>query len=184
LSRQVAEKHSQYRSQELLLTLPPSIFRERSSVFVISRQARFWWLVEFLNILGVCQKISYWAKFSARPIWGELHVCEPDIQVLSRYYRKRHWAAIYVQALTTEKAKIVVVHRGLCRLLGLLLPMLLATAAAPELISVTLGPKWEELSFLLRLFFPLYVFNAICGQTEPVLLAFGPFDIAFWCIVG
>jgi O-antigen/teichoic acid export membrane protein len=89
-----------------------------------------------------------------------------------------------VQALTTEKAKIVVVHRGLCRLLGLLLPMLLATAAAPELISVTLGPKWEELSFLLRLFFPLYVFNAICGQAEPVLLAYGPFDIAFWCIVG
>jgi hypothetical protein len=33
-------------------------------------------------------------------------------------------------------------------------------------------------------FFPLYVFNAICGQTEPVLLAYGPFDIAFWCIVG
>lgn len=96
------------------------------------------------------------------------------------------WAAIYVQALTSEKAKIVVLHRRLCRLLGVLLfpATFLAAAAAPELISFTLGPKWEGLSFLLRLFFPLYAVNAICGQTGPVLLAYGRFDIAFWCMVG
>jgi O-antigen/teichoic acid export membrane protein len=96
------------------------------------------------------------------------------------------WAAIYVQALTTEKAKIVILHRRLCRLLGVMLfpAMVLTAAAAPELISVTLGPKWEGLSFLLRLFLPLYAINAICGQTGPVLLAYGRFDIAFWCMVG
>ncbi len=96
------------------------------------------------------------------------------------------WAAIYVQALTIDKAKIAILHRRLCRLLGVMLfpAMLLAAAAAPELISVTLGPKWVGISFLLRLFFPLYVINAICGQTGPVLLAYGRFDIAFWCMVG
>jgi len=61
--------------------------------------------------------------------------------------------------------------------------MLLATAAA-RIDQRHIGAKWEGVSFLLRLFFPLYVFNEICRQTEPVLLAYGPFDIAFWCIVG
>jgi O-antigen/teichoic acid export membrane protein len=96
------------------------------------------------------------------------------------------WAALYVQALTGDKDKIVILHRKLCRLLGLVLfpTMFLAAAAAPELISLTLGPKWTDLSLFLRIFLPLHSFTVVCSQTAPILLAYGRFDIQFWCIVG
>jgi O-antigen/teichoic acid export membrane protein len=96
------------------------------------------------------------------------------------------WSALYVQALTEDKTKIVILYRQLCRLLGVaLFPMtFLAAAAAPELIMWMLGPKWPDLTFLLRIFLPLYAFSAICGQTAPLLLAYGRFEIQFWCMVG
>jgi O-antigen/teichoic acid export membrane protein len=62
--------------------------------------------------------------------------------------------------------------------------MFLAAIAAPELVSLLLGPKWEGLSFLLRVFFPLYSVSVICSQTAPILLAYGRFDIFFWCMAG
>lgn len=96
------------------------------------------------------------------------------------------WGALYVQALTESKDRIVILHRQLCRLLGLaMLPAtFIGAAAAPELVSLLLGPKWADLPFLLRIFLPLYAISAICSQTAPVLLAYGRFEIQFWCIVG
>jgi O-antigen/teichoic acid export membrane protein len=96
------------------------------------------------------------------------------------------WSALYVQALSGDRQSIALLHRRLCRLLGLALfpTMFLAAIAAPELVSLFLGPKWEGLSFLLRIFFPLYSFSVICSQTAPILLAYGRFDIFFWCMAG
>lgn len=96
------------------------------------------------------------------------------------------WAALYVQALTEDKAKIVILHRQLCRLLGVLLfpATFLAAAAAPDLVSFLLGPKWPDLSFMLRIFLPLYALAAIAVQTGPILLAYGRFDLQFWCMLG
>jgi PST family polysaccharide transporter len=94
------------------------------------------------------------------------------------------WAALYVQALTGDREKIAVLHRRLCRLLAVLLfpTMFLAAAAAPELISFLLGPKWADLSIFVRVFLPLYSF--ICSQIAPILLAYGRFEVQFWSILG
>lgn len=96
------------------------------------------------------------------------------------------WSALYVQALTEEKEKVAVLHRQLCRLLGaILFPVtFLAAAAAPEILNVMLGPKWPDLAFVLRVLLPLYAISAICQQTAPLLLAYGRFEIQFWCMVG
>lgn len=96
------------------------------------------------------------------------------------------WATLYVQALTGKRGQIVVLHRRLCRLLAIaLFPFaFLGAAAAPEMVSLLLGPKWIGLSFFLRIFLPIYSFSAICSQTAPILLAYGRFDIFFWCIFG
>jgi len=96
------------------------------------------------------------------------------------------WSALYVQALSGSKEAIIILHRRLCRLLGITLfpSMFLAAVAAPELVSLFLGPKWVHLSFLLRVFFPLYSFSVICSQTAPILLAYGRFDIFFWCMAA
>jgi O-antigen/teichoic acid export membrane protein len=96
------------------------------------------------------------------------------------------WSALYVQALTGDRESIVVLHRRLCRLLAMVLfpSMFLAAAAAPELVSLFLGPKWAGVAFLLRVFLPLYSFYVICCQTAPILLAYGRFDIFFWCMAG
>jgi O-antigen/teichoic acid export membrane protein len=96
------------------------------------------------------------------------------------------WGTIYVQALTEDKGKVIILHRQLCRLLGVVLfpTTLLVAAAAPELLSWTLGPKWPDLAFLFRVFLPLYALSAICSQTAPLLLAYNRFDIQLWCMIG
>jgi O-antigen/teichoic acid export membrane protein len=96
------------------------------------------------------------------------------------------WAALYVQALTGEKGQIVGLHRRLCRLLAIaLFPFtFLGATAAPEMVRLLLGPKWIGLSFFLRIFLPTYSFSVICSQAAPILLAYGRFDIFFWCIFG
>ena len=96
------------------------------------------------------------------------------------------WGAIYVQALTEDRNKVVILHRQLCRLLGVVLfpTVFLAAAAAPELTFWMLGPKWADLPFLLRIFLPLYALSAISTQTAPLLLAYGRFDIQLWCMIG
>jgi O-antigen/teichoic acid export membrane protein len=96
------------------------------------------------------------------------------------------WATLYVQALSEDKSRVIILHRQLCRLLGVALfpTTFLAAAAAPELITWMLGPKWPDLTFLFRIFLPLYALLAICMQTGPLLLAYGRFEIQFWCTVG
>ena len=96
------------------------------------------------------------------------------------------WTALYVQALTGDRQKIAILHRQLSRLLSVVLfpATFLASAAAPELVDILLGPQWTDLAFLLRVLLPLYAFNAICSQSAPVLLAYGRFDIQFWCMLG
>jgi O-antigen/teichoic acid export membrane protein len=96
------------------------------------------------------------------------------------------WGGLYVQALTGNKQEIVSLHQRLCRLLGLLLfpTTFLAAAAAPELVSLLLGPKWVDLPFFLRILLPLYAITAVCTQSGAILLAYGRFDIQFWCTLG
>jgi len=40
------------------------------------------------------------------------------------------------------------------------------------------------LVFFVRVLLPLYSFTVICFQSAPILLAYGRFDIQFWCVVG
>jgi O-antigen/teichoic acid export membrane protein len=96
------------------------------------------------------------------------------------------WAALYVQALTGERSQIVILHRRLCRMLGLALfpATFLAAAAAPEIVNLLLGPKWIGLTFFLQVFLPTYAFSAISCQTAPILMAYGRINIFFWCIFG
>ena len=96
------------------------------------------------------------------------------------------WATLYVQALTSDRASIVDIHRRLCRLLAVVLfPFtMLAVAAAPELIAWLLGPEWAELTFILRVFLPVSALSIIAVQVGPVLLAIDRFEIHFWCSVG
>jgi O-antigen/teichoic acid export membrane protein len=96
------------------------------------------------------------------------------------------WGALFVQAVTEDRSRIIPLHRQLCRLLGLVMfpTTFLGAAAAPELVSLLLGPKWAEVVPLLRVFLLLYAFSSICSQTAPLLLAYGRFDIQFWCTLG
>jgi O-antigen/teichoic acid export membrane protein len=96
------------------------------------------------------------------------------------------WAALYVQALTGERSQIVILHRRLCRMLAIALfpATFLAAAAAPEIVSLLLGPKWIGLTFFLQVFLPTYAFSAVSCQTAPILMAYGRIDIFFWCIFG
>jgi PST family polysaccharide transporter len=96
------------------------------------------------------------------------------------------WSGLYVQAITGERDKIVLLHRQLCRLLAILLfpATLLGAAVAPELIGLLLGPKWVDLPFFLEIYLPLYALTAICSQTGPILLAYDRFGIQFWCMLG
>jgi PST family polysaccharide transporter len=96
------------------------------------------------------------------------------------------WAALYVQALTADKASVVEIHRRLCRMLaGILFPTtLLAAAAAPELIDMLLGPKWTQVALMLRILLPISALSIIAVQVGPILLAIDRFGIYFWCAVG
>jgi O-antigen/teichoic acid export membrane protein len=96
------------------------------------------------------------------------------------------WATLYVQALTGEKSQIVILHRRLCRMLGIaLFPFsFLAAAGAPEIVNLLLGPKWIGLTFFLQIFLPVYSFSVICSQTAAILMAYGRINIFFWCIFG
>jgi O-antigen/teichoic acid export membrane protein len=96
------------------------------------------------------------------------------------------WATLYTFAVTGEKDEVVLLHRKLCRLLGLaLFPMaFLAAAGADDLIAVFLGPKWADMTPLIRVLLPLYALSAICVQSSPILLAYGRFDIQLWCMSG
>jgi O-antigen/teichoic acid export membrane protein len=96
------------------------------------------------------------------------------------------WATLYVQALTSDRASVVDIHRRLCRMLAAILfpTTLLAAAAAPELIDWLLGPKWVDLSLMLRVFLPMSALSIIAVQVGPVLLAIDRFEIHFWCSAG
>jgi O-antigen/teichoic acid export membrane protein len=96
------------------------------------------------------------------------------------------WAALYVQALTADRASVVDIHRRLCRMLaGILFPAtFLAAAAAPELIDALLGPKWSGLALLLRVMLPIAAFQVIAAQVGAILLAIDRFEISFWCTIG
>ena len=96
------------------------------------------------------------------------------------------WAALYVQALTGERASIADIHRRFCRLLaGLLFPSTFwAAAAAPELTEILLGPKWAELPLMLRVFLPVSALSIIAVQAGPILLAIDRFKLYFWCAIA
>jgi O-antigen/teichoic acid export membrane protein len=96
------------------------------------------------------------------------------------------WAALYVQALTADRASVVDIHRRLCRMLaGILFPTtLLAAAAAPELIDMLLGPKWTDVALMLRILLPVSALSIIAVQVGPILLAIDRFGIYFWCAVA
>ncbi len=96
------------------------------------------------------------------------------------------WGTLYVQALTSERAKVIELHRQLCRLLAAILfpASALAAAAAPELIDLLLGPKWLDLTLMLRVLLPASALVMIATQVGAVLLANDRFVIQFWCAAG
>jgi PST family polysaccharide transporter len=96
------------------------------------------------------------------------------------------WAALYVQALTSSQHSASEIHRKLCRLISAILfpATFLAAAAAPELVTFLLGPKWVELTPLLRIMLPIAAFLTVANQVTAILLAINRFEIAFWCAVG
>jgi O-antigen/teichoic acid export membrane protein len=70
-------------------------------------------------------------------------------------------------------------------LAGLLFPATaLAAAAAPELIDILLGPKWDQLSLMLRVFLPISALSIIAVQVGPILLAINRFKLYFWCAIA
>jgi O-antigen/teichoic acid export membrane protein len=95
------------------------------------------------------------------------------------------WSALYVQALTSDRESVVDIHRRFCRMLaGALFPATaLAAAAAPELIDILLGPKWGQLSLMLRVFLPVSALSIIAVQAGPILLAIDRFNLYFWCAI-
>lgn len=96
------------------------------------------------------------------------------------------WGTLYVQALTSDRAKALALHRQLCRLLAAVLfpASAVAAVAAPELIDLLLGPKWLDLTFLLRVLLPASSLVMIATQIGALLLANGRFIIQFWCATG
>jgi O-antigen/teichoic acid export membrane protein len=96
------------------------------------------------------------------------------------------WATMYVQALTSDQYSTSETYRKLCRLVSAILfpTTFLAAAAAPELVISLLGPKWIELSPLLRILLPIAAFTTVANLITAVLLAINRFEIAFWCAVG
>jgi O-antigen/teichoic acid export membrane protein len=96
------------------------------------------------------------------------------------------WGALYAQALTGDRTKIPILHRRLCRMLGIILfpSTFLAAAAAPELIDILLGPKWIDLSLYLRVLLPIFSLQVICTQSVAVIVAYGRFDVQFWSSSG
>jgi O-antigen/teichoic acid export membrane protein len=96
------------------------------------------------------------------------------------------WAALYVQALTSDQLKTAEIHRKLCRLAAVILfPMtFLAAAAAPGLVYLLLGPKWIELTPLLQILLPTSALLIIGSQIGAILLAINRYEIFFWCSVG
>ncbi|MBN9006622.1 MAG: oligosaccharide flippase family protein [Rhizobiales bacterium] len=96
------------------------------------------------------------------------------------------WTTLYVQALTGERRSIAELHRQLCRLLAAILfpSTLLAAAAAPELIHLLLGPKWVDLALLLQVLLPVSALTMVANQVGAALLAYGRFEIQFWCSAG
>ncbi len=96
------------------------------------------------------------------------------------------WVTLYVQALTSDQNSASEIHRKLCRMVSaILFPIAaLAAAAAPELVSSLLGPKWIELSPLLQILLPIAAFLTVANLVTAVLLATNRFEVAFWCGVG
>ena len=96
------------------------------------------------------------------------------------------WGALYAQALTGDRTEIPILHRRLCRMLGIILfpSMFLAAAAAPELVDVLLGPKWIDLSLYLRILLPIWACQVICTQAVALIVAYGRFDVQFWSSSG
>lgn len=96
------------------------------------------------------------------------------------------WAALYVQALTSDRRTTAEIYRKLCRLVAAILfpATFLAAAAAPELVSTLLGAKWNELTPMLQILLPVVAFWTVANQSTAMLLAVNRFDIAFWCGVA
>jgi PST family polysaccharide transporter len=96
------------------------------------------------------------------------------------------WTTLYVQALTGERRGIAQLHQQLCRLVAAILfpSTLLAAAAAPQLINLLLGPKWVHLALLLQVLLPVSALTMVANQVGAILLAYGRFEIQFWCSTG
>jgi O-antigen/teichoic acid export membrane protein len=96
------------------------------------------------------------------------------------------WSVLYVQALTSDRTATINLHSQLCRLLAsVLFPItFLGVAAAPELILDLLGPRWSDLTLLLRIFLPASALSVVGAQVGPILLVIDRFGVYFWCAVG
>ncbi len=92
------------------------------------------------------------------------------------------WSAIYVQSIRLDVATAVRLHAQLFRFMAILLlpASMLVAAAAPDLVTLFLGPAWAETGLVIRIILPTYAAASISSQVGALLLARGRNDVVLW----
>ena len=96
------------------------------------------------------------------------------------------WLSLYIRALRTERAEIIALHRRFSRLIGMILFPVTAlfVVAAPGLIPLFLGQKWESAIPLMQILLPSYALNVLGSQNGALLLAYNRYNLQLYCTIG
>lgn len=92
------------------------------------------------------------------------------------------WSALYAHTLQGDGTRATNAHAKLVYILALILSpaAFILSAAVPLLVSLTLGPKWQDVSLLLQVLTPFYIMNVISSQSGAILVATGRGWPLFW----
>lgn len=92
------------------------------------------------------------------------------------------WAALYTHSVQDENGEAKNAHAKLVYILALMLApaAFILCAVTPLLISLFLGPKWQDASLLLQVLTPFYIMNVISSQSGAILVARGRGWTLFW----
>lgn len=95
------------------------------------------------------------------------------------------WAALYTHAVRDEAAGISNAHAKLIYILALILApaTFILCAATPLLISLLLGPKWQDAAMLLQVLTPFYIMNVLASLSGAILTARGRSWALFWITI-